>query len=503
MFRFLCLLLSLPSGLFLGSFQLEQISDQFPLEGLEEKLEFWKAIFTHYGEGEVVFHDQNDLQLIYDVAQVGKSVPNDNVASERQKRELETRERELQTIMDDIRKWGSTSNRLTEEHKRIIRILKSHGYTPTSAELERLIRNIHSQRGIKEKFRESLIRSGKYLDSIEKILEQHNVPKELALLPHVESSFDHGAYSKRGAAGIWQFIRSTGRQYMTINSYVDERLDPLKATEAAARLLQQNYKTLGSWPLAITAFNHGRNGMARAKRLYGNDLEMIINHYTSPTFGYASKNFYIEFLAAVDVARNYNDYFGHLNIAEPIQFDSLVLDRSHHLIHITSIPDLSEEIIQEYNPQIRQPIWQKSKILPRGLTLRLPKGMRETVQMALDSATTLSTQTFVTANGSVAYRVQYGDTLSYIAKNLGTSIRLLQQDNNISNANRIYPDQLLYVTGTTDNPSRPDQYQVRRGDTLERIATRFGISIWQLQQANHIKNPHRILRGQVLLIPDS
>jgi len=216
-----------------------------------------------------------------------------------------------------------------------------------------------------------------------------------------------------------------------------------------------------------------------------------------------SKNFYIEFLAAVDVARNYNDYFGHLDIAEPIQFDSLVLDRSHHLIHITSIPDLSEEIIREYNPQIRQPIWQKSKILPRGLTLRLPKGMRETVQMALDSATTLSTQTFVTANGSVAYRVQYGDTLSYIAKNLGTSIRLLQQDNNISNANRIYPDQLLYVTGTTDNPSRPDQYQVRRGDTLERIATRFGISIWQLQQANHIKNPHRILRGQVLLIPDS
>jgi hypothetical protein len=90
-----------------------------------------------------------------------------------------------------------------------------------------------SQRGIKEKFREGLIRLGQYLSRIEAIFQEHGLPAELALLPYVESSFDYDAYSKRGAAGIWQFIRGTGRRFLKLNLYVDERLDPLKSSEAA------------------------------------------------------------------------------------------------------------------------------------------------------------------------------------------------------------------------------------------------------------------------------
>ncbi|MEE2840495.1 MAG: LysM peptidoglycan-binding domain-containing protein, partial [Acidobacteriota bacterium] len=321
---------------------------------------------------------------------------------------------------------------------------------------------------------------------------------------HVESSFDYGAYSKRGAAGIWQFIRSTGRRYMTISSYVDERLDPLTATESAARLLKQNYQALESWPLAVTAFNHGRAGMARAKRRYGNDLGEVIEHYTSRTFGFASKNFYIEFLTAVEVARNYTHYFGPLDISEPLQLDSVVLDRPYHLDHITDVPELSEKVLREYNPQIRQPIWQGSQVLPKGLTLRLPQGTGEAVKAALKSAPTAATHILVADNGSLAYRVRYGDTLSDIAEGLGTSMASLQRANNIPNANRIYPGQLLLVEGSSTGAAtsaRPDRYRVKWGDTLEEIAGRFGISMRQLQQANQINNPHRIFLGQVLLIP--
>ena len=511
MFRYLVLILFLPSSLFAAtSFSLNQIADQFPSRGFEEKIEFWRGVFTRYGEKEVLFHDQDDLQLIYEVMTFDKSTRNDTAEFRRQRTKLRERERQIQNVLDDIRRWGPDSDRLTPEHRRIVQVLKSRGYTLKSAELRKLRGNIRYQRGIKEKFRESLIRSGKYLDVIEETLRQHGVPVELAFLPHVESSFDYSAYSKRGAAGIWQFIRSTGRQYMTISSYVDERLDPLKATESAARLLRQNYKTLQSWPLAVTAFNHGRNGMARAKSRYGDDLRVIIERYTSRTFGFASKNFYVEFLAAVEVARNYTHYFGPLEIAEPMQFDSVALDRSYHLRHITEVPELSEEVLREYNPQVRQPIWQGSKVLPRGLTLRLPHGKGEAVRAALESAPTAATHVFVADNGSLAYRVQYGDTLGDIAESLGTSLRSLQRANGISNANRIYPGQLLMVDGgsvanstAAGSLAGASPYQVRRGDTLDKIAGRLGVSIRQLQQVNDIDNPHRIYPGQLLQVGGS
>ena len=123
-------------------------------------------------------------------------------------------------------------------------------------------------------------------------------------MPHVESSFDPYAYSKVGAAGLWQFMRSTGRRFLRIDAAVDERLDPYRATEAAAQLLSYNYRLLGSWPLAITAYNHGAEGMRRAREQLGtDDIVRIVRDYHSPTFGFASRNFYVSFLAALTVSR--------------------------------------------------------------------------------------------------------------------------------------------------------------------------------------------------------
>src|SRR5207237_4490387 len=132
---------------------------------------------------------------------------------------------------------------------------------------------------------------------------------EIALLPLVESSFENRARSNAGAAGIWQFTRGTGRLYLNVNRKLDERLDPARATWAAARLLHDNYNALGSWPLAITAYNHGRAGMQRAQNEIGSELTSIIERYDGPLFGYASMNFYSEFVAAVEVYVNYRQYF--------------------------------------------------------------------------------------------------------------------------------------------------------------------------------------------------
>jgi membrane-bound lytic murein transglycosylase D len=134
------------------------------------------------------------------------------------------------------------------------------------------------------------------------ILRRHNVPEEVAALPLVESGFNPQARSKAGAVGLWQFIAPTGRRYLTITRRRDDRRDPIRATEAAARLLKHNYEALGSWPLAIMAYNHGTEGILAAQAVVGSSaVDEIIARYTGPRFGFASKNFYAEFLAALEV----------------------------------------------------------------------------------------------------------------------------------------------------------------------------------------------------------
>ncbi len=481
-----------------GSFSLDQISSSFPSKGFEDQIEFWKTIFTHYGDREVLIHDQNDVRLVYEVVRFARGVRNDDVEYKRQHKELEKREKLWQLLIEDIRRYGSDSEKQTRRHKKIIQLLESHGYSISSSVLRELGRNIRSQRGIKEKFREGLIRSGQYLNRIEAIFEEYDLPTELVFLPHVESSFNYGAYSKRGAAGIWQFIRGTGRRFLKINRSVDERLDPLKSSEAAARLFRQNYDTLGNWPLAVTAFNHGTNGMARAKKRFGDDMGKIIQQYRSRSFGFASKNFYVEFLAAVLVARNYSDYFGPLEFAAPVQYDSISLKRSHRISNFTQIQGLTEDILRENNPHIRSEVWQRTRLLPTGVEVHLPQGQGEVVAAALERAPSATSALLVADNGSMGYRVQNGDTLGVIANRVGSSVSTLQVANNLQNPDRIYPGQFLLVSEASE---RPLQYQIRPGDTLIEIASKFGASLRRLQRVNQIDDPHLIFLGQVLLIP--
>lgn len=461
------------------TFSLDQVSDRLPSHGFQDRIEFWRAIFTEYGEKEVLIHDMDDLRLIYTVVRFEKGTDNDAGEWRRQQRLLGEKQRQLEEMLDDIRIHGPDSDRLSDGHLRVVQLLRSNGYTPSNDVISRLKSNIRNQRGIKERFRESLVRSGRYLDAIERIFERNGLPKELALLPHVESSFNYSAYSKRGAAGIWQFMPATGRRYLKINRNIDERLDPLGASEAAARLLRQNYEVLGNWPLSITAFNYGRNGMLRALRQHGPDLLDIIEHHKSRIWGFASKNFYAEFLTALEVARNYRKYFGPLELEHPLEFETVHLQRPCSVRQLTHTAKLEESILREYNPHIRTSIWKQSGVLPAGLELRIPREQRQLVLAALQTSPPAAGPARVAADGSIRYRVRPGD-------------------NRISNPHRIYPGQLLLVSAAKE---RPDRYQVRLGDTLIAIAKRFGISVRDLQRTNDLDNPNRIYLGQLLLIP--
>ena len=157
----------------------------------------------------------------------------------------------------------------------LFRSLTLWGADASRARLLEAAEWVRFQLGQADRFREGLERSGRWESHIARTFAELGLPPELAALPHVESSFTPTAYSKVGASGLWQFMRSTGRLYMRVDDTVDERLDPFRSTEAAAQLLANNYRALGTWPLAITAYNHGTAGMRRARDTMGRAMALM------------------------------------------------------------------------------------------------------------------------------------------------------------------------------------------------------------------------------------
>jgi membrane-bound lytic murein transglycosylase D len=285
---------------------------------------------------------------------------------------------------------------------------------------------------------------------IRRIFKQKVLPTDLAYLPHVESSFNTAAYSKFGAAGIWQFTRSTGRRYMTIDYTIDERRDPILSSLAAAELLKDNYKKLGEWPLALTAYNHGASGMMRAKRKYGT-YEAIFKHHRSRLFGFASRNFYSEFLAAREVARNYERHFGKLNLHQPVDYPEIVLPGYMALDDLVTVLKVNAEEIQRLNPSLRKPVCLGEKYIPKGFRLRLPT---DTLVASKGSRVDFPPETIkASQKRSLFYRVEKGDTAGKIARMHRVSLHDLIMANNLGRRAIIYPGQNLRLPGSGEKPS--------------------------------------------------
>ena len=265
----------------------------------------------------------------------------------------------------------------------------------------------------------------------------------LTRLPLIESSFNIEAYSKVGAAGIWQFMPATGRLFLKINHEVDERLDPIIATRAAADLLKSNYDKLQTWPLAVTAYNHGPAGMARAVRKVGTrDIVPIIRRYKSRTFGFASRNFYAELLAAIEVEKNSAKYFGPIKRDPLLRYDEVDLQHFVSLENLARAANTSTERLVALNPSFG-PLIRNGKLhVPRGHRLRIPAGARKdfTRRYAALSPRAKADQQ---AAAFAFHKVRRGQTLGGIARRYGTSARTLQRLNGLRSAHFIRIGQRL------------------------------------------------------------
>jgi membrane-bound lytic murein transglycosylase D len=299
------------------------------LPGIEGSVEFWKKIFTRYGAQDVVFFDPFDHGKIYSVLRVPDT--------------------------DDGRAL------IDRERARII----------ANYDLKEDEGRIRSQRGAKEQFISGIKISGRYMSRMRQIFRDERLPVELAYLPLVESSFNVRARSTAGAVGMWQFMPDTGKKFLQITDTVDERRDPIASTRAAARLLKENRRLLGNWPLAITAYNHGTEGIFRAVDAVGSEnLVEIIRRYQSPTFGFASKNFYAEFLAAAEIARNAEAHFPFLRPHPPMSLREIEIKRPIPIRSLLKPAAVSQSDFFEWNPALSP----TATIIPAGYRVQVPPG---------------------------------------------------------------------------------------------------------------------------------
>ncbi len=266
---------------------------------LEPNVGFWVDVFTGYSYRDFIVHDRDKVWKIYEVLRLpGGGTP--------------TRD-DVEWAQDYLKiKYSRALSRLASGQKptgyverRIAALFQGEPAKNYAIAAD----NLRVQQGMRERFREILVRGRGYQPVMKRIFRAAGLPVELTLLPSVESGYYTRARSSAGAVGIWQFTRATGRQYMTIRGRRDERLNPIRSTEAAAKLLSYNHGVLGNWPLAITAYNYGTYGMARASAIHGSDLGRIVERYNGPRFGFASKNYYAEFLAALQVHKYEDKYF--------------------------------------------------------------------------------------------------------------------------------------------------------------------------------------------------
>lgn len=337
---------------------------------LKTSVDFWKSIYTQYTSRQGVIHDAKYIDLIYEVVDLEQGKSNAQQSKFHRKKWKDA----LTSLHKKSRsKEGIAVDSLDEVERKAYDLLaKVDEPNKYLAALHR--RRLRMQVGLKDRFAQGIIESGRFLPIMEQIFKAEGLPLELTRLPFVESGFNIKARSKVGASGIWQFMRSTGRNYLSINESVDERNDPIRATEAAARKLRENYETLGVWPLAVTAYNHGRQGVLRAVRKVGSDdLEEIIDDYKSRTFGFASRNFYASLVAAIEVEREAEKHYGKLERVAKLEAVEVELPDSIAITHLIQFLKLDEPALRELNPGITEAGWQGKRRLHAGYRLRLPQ----------------------------------------------------------------------------------------------------------------------------------
>ncbi len=370
------------------------------------------------------------------------------------------------------------------------------------------------QNDLHEVIARGLARSGRYVPMIHRIFFEEGIPRDLAQVALIESSFLPHARSPKRAHGIWQFMPRTGRRYgLTSNAVIDERSDPEKATRAAARYLSYLHELFHDWYLAMAAYNAGEGKILRAIEKTGfNDFWQLATtgHLRRQTQSYVPA-----VIAATLISKNPAHYGFDVEYEKPLEYETVTLDRPIHLRHLTDGDAVTLEDLERLNPELRTDVTPRQ---PEGYELKVPAGTKEGVLLAFSGAPT--------ARPAVLHRhvVKRGETLASIAKRFGVSLKSLGAANSLPEGARLkrgrvilIPEREGRVASGKSKKARSKgklvaapgersgaleaSYRVKGGDTLYRIAMRHGTTVESLMAANSLPAAGTIRPGDRLRIP--
>lgn len=361
-----------------------RIDSEFRVDpSMRESVEFWLKIYTRFSSKEIVIYDAEHPQIIYEVLDfrsLAKTARNAVVYEILSERKTIQTLKEYRLAFTNLLKNKRNRRKPSAAETRILSAIARSGHKHSIRELSQ---NIRSQTGQRNFVMNGISAAEPYLPMMESIFESAGIPRELTRLSLVESSFNLKAVSRAGATGVWQFMHRSGLEYMVINPKlgVDERVSPLKSSVAAAKLLRRNHLSLKSWPLAITAYHHGSKNLIRVARggLTQAEFKRVFSLCSSKSpLGFASRNYYAEFLAMLHAETYRELFFDDLDpsVLNPerrlYRFEQLARGMSG--AQAASQFGISLAEFKSLNPDIRNPLGK----LPAGFWVTLP-GEREGV----------------------------------------------------------------------------------------------------------------------------
>ena len=297
--------------------------------------------------------------------------------------------------------------------------------------------NLYTKGNLRNHFIASYKRSGKYRQMIVDLLKKEDLPQELSWLPLIESGFKVKALSKARALGLWQFIPSTGYKYgLSRSRYIDERLDPVKSTQAAIDYLKELHSHFGDWSTVLAGYNCGEKRVLRVIR------NQKISHLDNFWDLYArlpreTARYVPKFFAALHIVKNLEKYgLENISIDSPLKFETLTVTKKIHLKNVADITGIDRKILEELNSELRK------NIIPGGkYKLKIPEGSKQILLANFDQVLRLNPARV----DFLKHRVQYGETLTLIARRYRTTVAFIMLANNLSRANHIVAGKTLKI----------------------------------------------------------